>query len=123
MSLTGAPRNAFFGGNPPTVSTTNSRGEFSFKLTAYPTPVVKKITYLSTNESSDGHPAKENSISVECIGSSLALATVFCTIRVVDITHEDEGFYRLVLSNSLGELSFIFSVKSKFIFMQSPSNL
>lgn len=117
--LTGAPRNADFDGSPPTVVSINSKGHFSFKLTAYPTPVVQKLIYLGTNENSDGHLTKENIISVECTGSWLAPATVFCTIRVVNITHEDEGFYRLVLSNRVGEMSFIFSVKRKRYFTQN----
>lgn len=117
--LTGAPRNADFDGSPPTVVSINSKGHFSFKLTAYPTPVVQKLIYLGNNENSDGHLAKENSISVECTGSWLAPATVICTIRVVNITHQDEGFYKVDLSNSEGEMSFIFSVKRKRYFTKN----
>lgn len=116
--LSGAPRGIYDDGNRRIVSTTDSRGEMSFKMTSYPTPVIQTLTYLGANASSVGHAAKENMISVECIANSLTPAAVTCIIRVVYITHSDEGFYRLVLSNSLGELPFIFSVQCKFIILQ-----
>ncbi|XP_025102205.1 uncharacterized protein LOC112568894 isoform X2 [Pomacea canaliculata] len=106
-----APRRIYIEGKAPIINITSGRGELIFRITAYPIPMVKKITFHGTNETSDGQPTKENTINVECSASSLAPAAFTCIIRVVNLTRSDEGFYRILLSNNIGELPFMFSVK------------
>ncbi|XP_025102240.1 uncharacterized protein LOC112568904 isoform X2 [Pomacea canaliculata] len=102
-----APRGTFGDGN---VNITSSTGELIVRMTAYPTPMVEKITFLGLNKSSDGEPVKENTIYVQCSASSLAPAAVTCNITVINMAKSEEGFYRIVFSNNLGVLPFIFSV-------------
>ncbi|XP_025102219.1 uncharacterized protein LOC112568897 isoform X1 [Pomacea canaliculata] len=110
LAVSCAPRKSFSDGQPLTIGVTNGRGELRVQLTAYPTPVMKVLTYLGPNETPDGHPLKENIIIVECFSKFLAPAEVICSISLVNVTHNEEGFYRIVFSNSLGELSFTFFV-------------
>ncbi|XP_025102175.1 uncharacterized protein LOC112568875 isoform X2 [Pomacea canaliculata] len=86
-------------------------GELTVRMTAYPTPMVKKITFLGNNKSLDGEPVKENTFNVQCSASSLAPAAVTCNIKMMMITNNNEGFYRIIFSNSFGDLSFTFFVK------------
>lgn len=113
MILSGAPRKSFSDGQPLTIGVTNGRGELRVQMTAYPIPVMKVLTYLGPNETPDGHPVKENLTVVECSSNFLAPAAVICSISLINVTQNEEGFYRIVFSNSLGELSFTFFVTSK----------
>ncbi|XP_025102218.1 uncharacterized protein LOC112568896 [Pomacea canaliculata] len=80
-------------------------------MTAYPTPGIKNITYLGANETDDGRPVQENFVQMECSASPLAPAAVSCKIRVVNLTPSHRGFYRVIFTNSFGELPFVFFVK------------
>ncbi|PVD27794.1 hypothetical protein C0Q70_12967 [Pomacea canaliculata] len=111
-----APRGTFDSGENPNavVNVTSGKGELFVKMTAYPTPMAKTITYLGHNkEISGGNLVTANTISVECTASLFAPAAFTCHIRVINITTSDEGFYRIVFSNDFGELPFTFSVKGK----------
>ncbi|XP_025100060.1 uncharacterized protein LOC112567579 [Pomacea canaliculata] len=110
LAVSCAPRKSFSDGQPLTISVTNGRGELRVQMTAYPTPVMKVLTYLGPNETSGGHPVKENIIIVECSSNFLAPATVTCSISLVNVTHNEQGFYRIAFSNSFGELTFTFFV-------------
>ncbi|XP_025100062.1 uncharacterized protein LOC112567581 [Pomacea canaliculata] len=80
-------------------------------MTAYPQPQIKTSVYLGTDDSSDGHQVKENSVYAACSTTLLSPAIVTCNVIVINMTHDDEGFYRIVFSNSLGDLPFTFFVK------------
>ncbi|XP_025102761.1 uncharacterized protein LOC112569243 isoform X2 [Pomacea canaliculata] len=110
LAVSCAPRKSFSDGQPLTISVINGRGELRVQMTAYPTPVMKVLTYLGPNETPDGRPVKENITVVECFSKFLAPAEVICSISLINVTHNEEGFYRIVFSNSLGELSFTFFV-------------
>lgn len=92
-----------------------------FRMTAYPTPGIKNITYLGANETADGRPVKENFVQVECSASPLASAAVSCKIRVVNLTPSHRGFYRVIFTNSFGELPFVFFVKGNRIYLYNHS--
>ncbi|XP_025102194.1 uncharacterized protein LOC112568893 isoform X2 [Pomacea canaliculata] len=102
-----APRGTFGDKN---INTTSGKGELTVRMTAYPTPMVKKIIFLG-HGSSDGELVKENNIYVECSASSLAPAAVTCNVTVINIGNSDEGFYRIVFSNGFGDMPFTFFVK------------
>ncbi|PVD27808.1 hypothetical protein C0Q70_12982 [Pomacea canaliculata] len=106
-----APRRTNIDGNPPTVNVRNGSGVLTVNMTAYPTPQIKTSGYLGTNNSSDGLQVKENSVYASCSTTLLAPASVTCNVIVINMTHNDEGFYKIVFSNSLGDLPFTFFVK------------
>lgn len=108
----GAPR-GIFGDQDVNITS----GELTVRMTAYPTPMVKKITFLGNNKSLDGEPVKENTFNVQCSASSLAPAAVTCNIKMMMITNNNEGFYRIIFSNSFGDLSFTFFVKGNCIYL------
>lgn len=111
IHITGAPKKANIDGNPPSVNVANGPGVLTVNMTAYPTPQIKLLTYLGTNDSSDGQQVKENSVYAACSTTLLSPASVTCNVIVINMTHNDEGFYRIVFSNSLGDLPFTFFVK------------
>lgn len=108
----GAPR-GIFGDQDVNITS----GELTVRMTAYPTPMVKKITFLGHNKSLDGEPVKENTFNVQCSASFLAPAEVTCNIKMMIIANNNEGFYRIIFSNSLGDLPFTFFVKGNCIYL------
>lgn len=88
-------------------------------MTAYPTPMVKNITYLGHNDSLDGNPVEPNTIYWECSSSSFASSAVTCDIRVINITNINEGFYKIVFNNSVGEMPFIVFVNGNYIYLRN----
>lgn len=88
-------------------------------MTAYPTPMVKKITYHGHNESLDGNPVEPNTICGECSSSSFASSAVTCDIRVINITNIKEGFYKIVFNNSVGEIPFTVFVNGNYIYLRN----
>lgn len=83
-------------------------------MTSYPIPVVKGVTYLGNNKTSDGYPVKSDTVFVELSASPLAPAVITCNIRVVNLIHSDVGFYRIQFGNSLGELLLTLSISGKY---------
>ncbi|XP_025101141.1 uncharacterized protein LOC112568187 isoform X4 [Pomacea canaliculata] len=106
-----APKRADGDEKPQTVQVTNGVGVLKIKMMVYPTPELNIITYLGMNDSSDGYPVKENNVYAACSTTLLSPASVTCNVIVINMTHNDEGFYRIVFSNSLGDLPFTFYVK------------
>ncbi|XP_025102819.1 uncharacterized protein LOC112569288 isoform X1 [Pomacea canaliculata] len=99
---------------PAILSFDVNQGLFSFQLTAYPTPKVKKILYLGqyTNDSTEGTSVSDK-IYVNCKGKSSFPASVICNITTINMTNADEGFYKVIFSNEFGELPVMFVVRSK----------
>ncbi|XP_025102862.1 uncharacterized protein LOC112569310 [Pomacea canaliculata] len=89
-----------------------NEGLFSVQLTAYPTPTVKNTLYLGqyNDNSTEGTPVW-NKFYVACEANSSLPASVICNITTINMTNADEGFFKVIFSNQLGELPLILLVR------------
>lgn len=111
MGWTGAPRRS--SSEVETVNTTDGKGELSVRMTAFPTPEVKTVSYLGHDLQADysERPVTNNTVQCNCSASLWSPAAVTCKITVVILTENNEGFYKIVFNNTLGEMSFTFFAK------------
>ncbi|XP_025100295.1 uncharacterized protein LOC112567728 isoform X2 [Pomacea canaliculata] len=105
FSFAGKPRN-----NDPNYTSRNiTEGKSaSFDFIAYPTSVNVTKYYLGQDMNTEG-PAMEGVFKVTCSVSSVYTYTVTCTVNVINVTADTSGYYKLVVSNELGNTSFIFA--------------
>lgn len=97
---------------PATINTVDGKGELSFRMIAHPTPEVKNMSFLGAlNDSDSKSPVTENIMQAACFASPWASAYVTCNISVYNIMNKDEGFYKIVFANGVGETAFTFFVK------------
>lgn len=80
----------------------------SFDLIAYPTSVNVTKYYLGQDMNTE-RPAMEGVFKVTCSVSSVNTYTVTCTVDVINVTADTSGYYKLVVSNELGNTSFTFA--------------
>lgn len=105
LSFLGKPRSK----DPNTTSLNITEGKSaSFHLIAYPTSVNVTKYYLGQDMNTE-EPAREEVFRVTCSVSSVNTYTVTCTVNVINVTADTTGYYKLVVSNELGNTSFIFA--------------
>ncbi|XP_025100106.1 uncharacterized protein LOC112567629 [Pomacea canaliculata] len=80
----------------------------TIELIAYPTSLNVTTYFLGPNISSDEQPAKEGIFLVGCNASPPPSYRVICTITVTNVTSDTAGFYKVVVINQAGNVSFAF---------------
>lgn len=108
----GAPRRSSTEEQSSILNIAINEGLFSVQLTAYPTPTVKNTLYLGqyNDNSTEGTPAW-NKFYVACEANSFLPASVICNITTINMANADEGFFKVIFSNELGELPLILLVR------------
>ncbi|XP_025103057.1 hemicentin-1-like [Pomacea canaliculata] len=105
-----APRRKDSEGQPQYLDSRGNNRNFSINMIAYPTPQAVRLTYQrSVFKRSVERPLTNDTIIVTCGARPLSPAEVTCHIGV---TQADEGFYQVLFSNDLGNLTVGFTVTS-----------
>lgn len=98
----------------PVMDMRDNNGYLSLQIIAYPLPHVTSRTFLGPDLKDDirGVPA-DNRLQVNCAAKNLAPSSVTCNITIVNMTNDDKGVYKIIFSNSLGDLPFRFEVRER----------
>lgn len=112
LSLLGKPRRVPPQSNSVVPSIFEGKSE-SFELIAYPTSLNLTKYHLGPNITGNEGAASDDTFSAQCTPIAGVVYKITCTVTVNSVTPDTADYYKVRVSNGLGEVEFIFQAKPR----------